>query len=333
MLTKNYYIFIKQSTNRKQKNLNTGIILMKREILVEAENLTKKFGDLVAVDGVNFEIFKGESFGFLGPNGAGKTTIMKMIQSVSPLTGGKLTLAGMDVTEHGREIKSIVGVAPQEDNLDPDFTVFQNLIVYARYFDIPKEKAKRKVEELLRFVQLEEKRDVIITSLSGGMRRRLILARALVNEPQILILDEPTTGLDPQARHLIWNKIQNMQKQGVTVILTTHYMDEAAQLCDRIIIMDHGKIIEKGKPTELVKKHVGEEVLEVLYSEEAMECLKQNFPDARIDVVGDKIQVFAHQPRGILAKVLEEAAFKGALIRDSNLEDVFLKLAGRSLRD
>jgi len=306
---------------------------MKQEILVEAKNLTKKFGDLVAVDNVNFEIFKGESFGFLGPNGAGKTTIMRMIQSVSPLTGGKLTLAGMEVAEHGREIKSIVGVAPQEDNLDPDFTVFQNLIVYARYFDIPKEKAKRKAEELLSFMQLEEKRDVIITSLSGGLRRRLILARALMNEPQILILDEPTTGLDPQARHLIWTKIRNLQKQGVTVILTTHYMDEATQLCDRITIMDYGKIIEKGNPVELVKKHIGEEVLEVLYSKEAMECLKKTFPDARIDVIGDKIQVFANKPRGVLAKVLEEVSFKGALIRDSNLEDVFLKLAGRSLRD
>ena len=306
---------------------------MKQEILVEAKNLTKKFGDLVAVDNVNFEIFKGESFGFLGPNGAGKTTIMRMIQSVSPLTGGKLTLAGMEVAEHGREIKSIVGVAPQEDNLDPDFTVFQNLIVYARYFDIPKEKAKRKAEELLSFMQLEEKRNVIITSLSGGLRRRLILARALMNEPQILILDEPTTGLDPQARHLIWTKIRNLQKQGVTVILTTHYMDEATQLCDRITIMDYGKIIEKGNPVELVKKHIGEEVLEVLYSKEAMECLKKTFPDARIDVIGDKIQVFANKPRGVLAKVLEEVSFKSALIRNSNLEDVFLKLAGRSLRD
>jgi lipooligosaccharide transport system ATP-binding protein len=306
---------------------------MTKEVLVEAENLTKKFGNLVAVDSINFEIFKSESFGFLGPNGAGKTTIMKMIQAVSPLTEGKLTLAGLGVTEHGREIKGIVGVAPQDDNLDPDFTVFQNLIVYARYFDIPKEKAKTKADELLRFMQLDEKRDVVITSLSGGMRRRLILARALMNEPHILILDEPTTGLDPQARHLIWTKIRNLQKQGVTVILTTHYMDEAAQLCDRITIMDHGKIIEKGKPSDLVKMHVGEEVLEVLYSEEAMSCLKQYFPDARFDVIGDKIQVFADKPRGVLAKVLEEASFKGALIRDSNLEDVFLKLAGRSLRD
>jgi lipooligosaccharide transport system ATP-binding protein len=306
---------------------------MEREVLVKAENLSKKFGDLVAVDSINFEILKGESFGFLGPNGAGKTTIMRMIQNVSPLTSGKLTLAGMDVTERNREIKALIGVAPQDDNLDPDFTVFQNLTVYARYYDIPKEKAKAKAEELLKFMQLEKKRDTIITTLSGGMRRRLILARALMNEPQILILDEPTTGLDPQARHLIWTKIRNLQKQKVTVILTTHYMDEAAQLCDRIMIMDYGKIIEKGKPADMVKKHVGEEVLEVLFSEEAMRCLKQNFPDARIDVVGDKIQVFAHKPRGVLAKVLEEASFKGALIRNSNLEDVFLKLAGRSLRN
>ena len=312
---------------------NKGTTHMNQEILVEAENLTKKFNGLVALDSVKFEIFKGESFGFLGPNGAGKTTTMKIIQSVSPLTGGRLTLAGMDVAEHGREIKCMIGVAPQEDNLDPDFTVFQNLIVYARYFDIPKNKAKTKAEELLNFMQLDKKRDVIITSLSGGMRRRLLLARALMNNPQILILDEPTTGLDPQARHLIWTKIRNLQKQGVTVILTTHYMDEAAHLCDRLIIMDHGKIIEKGKPADLVKKHVGEEVLEVLFTDEAMECLKQNFPDARIDVIGDKIQVFVNKPRGVLAKVLEKVSFKGALIRDSNLEDVFLKLAGRSLKD
>jgi lipooligosaccharide transport system ATP-binding protein len=306
---------------------------MEQETLVEAKNLTKKFGDLTAVDNINFKISKGESFGFLGPNGAGKTTTIKMIQSVSPLTAGTLTIAGMDVTTHARKIKSIVGVSPQEDNLDPDFTTFQNLTVYARYFDIPKNKARKKAEELIKFMQLEEKRNVVITSLSGGMRRRLILARALMNEPQILILDEPTTGLDPQARHLIWTKIKNLQKQGTTVILTTHYMDEAAQLCNRIVIMDYGKIIEEGKPQHLVKKHVGEEVLEVLNSEEAMECLKKLFPDSRIDVIGDKIQIFANKPRGILAKIIEETFFKGALIRDSNLEDVFLKLARRSLKD
>ncbi|MEJ2271099.1 MAG: ATP-binding cassette domain-containing protein [Candidatus Bathyarchaeota archaeon] len=306
---------------------------MKDEILVKAENLTKKFGDLIAVNKISFEIFKGESYGFLGPNGAGKTTTMRMIQTVSPLTDGRLTLAGMDVVNHSREIKSMIGVAPQEDNLDPDFTVFQNLMVYSRYFDVPKEEAKNKANELLKFLQLEEKRNVIITALSGGMRRRLILARALMNEPKVLILDEPTTGLDPQARHLIWTKIRNLKNQGVTVILTTHYMDEAAQLCDRITIMDNGKIIEKGKPSELIKKHVGEEVLEVIFSEEAMQCLKKTFPEARIEVFDEKIIVFTQKPRGVLAKVLEETSFKGAAIRDSNLEDVFLKLAGRSLKD
>ena len=214
---------------------------MRKEILVEATKLTKKFGDLVAVDAVDFEIYKGENFGFLGPNGAGKTTTMNMIQSVSPLSGGKLTVAGKDITYEAREIKYKIGVAPQEDNLDPDFTVIENLLVYSRYYDIAKQKAKIKANELLKFMQLEEKRDVIIPALSGGMKRRLILARAMMNEPQILILDEPTTGLDPQARHLIWSKIKELQKQGVTVILTTHYLDEASQLCDRILIMDQGK--------------------------------------------------------------------------------------------
>jgi len=306
---------------------------LSKEILVEATKLTKKFGDLVAVDAVDFEIYKGENFGFLGPNGAGKTTTMNMIQSVSPLSGGKLTVAGKDITYEAREIKYKIGVAPQEDNLDPDFTVIENLLVYSRYYDIAKQKAKTKANELLKFMQLEEKRDVIIPALSGGMKRRLILARAMMNEPQILILDEPTTGLDPQARHLIWSKIKELQKQGVTVILTTHYLDEASQLCDRILIMDQGKIIEKGKPSDLIKKHVGYEVLEALNSEESMQCLKDVFPDARIDVVNDKIQLFANKPRGVLAKTLEKISFKGGIIRDSNLEDVFLKLAGRSLKD
>jgi lipooligosaccharide transport system ATP-binding protein len=307
--------------------------MMQQEFLVEAENLTKKFNDVVAVDGINFQIFKGESFGFLGPNGAGKTTTMKMVNSVSPPTSGNLSVAGMDVCRNGREIKSMIGVAPQEDNLDPDFTVFQNLIVYARYFDIPKEESKQRAEELLKFVQLKEKRDVIINNLSTGMKRRLIIARALLNMPQILILDELTTGLDPQARHLIWDKIRSLKKQGVTIILSTHYMDEAAQLCDRIIIMDHGKIIEKGKPTDLVQKHAGEEVLEVAYSEEVMKLLQQTFRHARIELVGDKIHVFTSHPRGAFSKMLKADSFKGAVIRDADLEDVFLKLTGRRLRE
>jgi len=306
---------------------------MAQEILVKAENLTKKYGDLVAVDRINFEIYKGESFGFLGPNGAGKTTTMRMIQGISPITQGKLTIAEMDITKNSREIKYMIGVTPQEDNLDPDFTVIQNLLVYARYFDIPKEKAKEKADELLNLLQLTQKRDVVISFLSGGMKRRLILARALMNTPQILILDEPTTGLDPQARHLIWTKIKNLQKQGTTIILTSHYMEEAAQLCDRIIIMDHGKIIKKGKPVELIKMHVGEEVLEILHNKETLQFLKDTFKEATIEVVGDKIHVFANKPRGYFAKILKQSSFKGAVIRDSNLEDVFLNLAGRSLRD
>jgi len=306
---------------------------MTSEVLIEAENLTKKFGDLVAVDKINFKVFKGECFGFLGPNGAGKTTTMKMVHCVLPLTSGKLTVADMEVTEQAREIKKMIGVAPQEDNLDPDFTVFHNLMVYARYFDTPKAEASKRTEELLRFVQLEEKQKVLIDQLSAGMKRRLIMARALINEPQILILDEPTTGLDPQARHLIWDKIRSLQKQGVTVVLTTHYMEEAAQLCDRTVIMDYGKIIEEGKPAELIKKHVGEEVLEVAYDEEVLKFLRNAFPDARLDVVSDRIQVFTNQPKGVFAQILNKFSFKAAMIRDANLEDVFLKLTGRRLRD
>jgi lipooligosaccharide transport system ATP-binding protein len=306
---------------------------MKSEVLIEAESLTKKFGDLVAVDNINFKVFKGECFGFLGPNGAGKTTTMKMVHCVLPLTSGKLTVAGMDVTKQAREIKKMIGVAPQEDNLDPDFTVFHNLMVYARYFDVPKAEALKRAEELLKFVQLEEKRKVLIDQLSAGMKRRLIMARALINEPQILILDEPTTGLDPQARHLIWDKVRSLQKQGVTIVLTTHYMEEAAQLCDRTVIMDNGKIIEEGSPADLIKKHVGEEVLEVAYDEKVLKFLRDAFPDARLEVVSDRIQVFTNQPRGVFTEVMKKFNFKAAMIRDANLEDVFLKLTGRRLRE
>lgn len=306
---------------------------MQSEVVVEAESLAKKFGDLMAVDNINFRVFKGECFGFLGPNGAGKTTTIKMVNCVLPLTAGKLTIAGMDVTKQGREIKKMIGVAPQEDNLDPDFTVLHNLIVYARYFDIPKVEATRRAEELLRFVQLEEKRSVLIDQLSSGMKRRLILARALINEPQILILDEPTTGLDPQGRHLIWDKVRRLQRQGVTIVLTTHYMEEAAQLCDRTVIMDNGKIIEEGNPSDLIKKYVGEEVLEVAYDEEVLKFLRNAFPDARLDVVSDRIQVFSSQPRGVFAQILSKFSFKAAMIRDANLEDVFLRLTGRRLRE
>lgn len=225
--------------------------------VIVAEDLKKQFGELVAVDSVSFTVDEGEVFGFLGPNGAGKTTTMKMIQCVSPKTGGKLEVFGMDVSTDQREIKKLLGVVPQENNLDPDFTVYDNLMVYSRYFDIHRARAEQVIEELLDFVQLREKKDTLIEQLSGGMKRRLILARALINMPRLLILDEPTIGLDPQARHLIWDKLKSLQSQGITIVLTTHYLEEAARLCDRLVIMDYGKIIVEGKPDELVKEYAG----------------------------------------------------------------------------
>jgi lipooligosaccharide transport system ATP-binding protein len=303
------------------------------EVLIRARRLVKKYGDFPAVNNVDFEVFKGECFGFLGPNGAGKTTTVKMIYCFFPLTSGELTVAGMSVSEKPREIKSMIGVAPQEDNLDPDFTVQQNLLVYSRYFDIPKAEAIKRTDELLRFFQLEKSRKVIIDNLSTGMKRRLILARALINKPKILVLDEPTTGLDPQARHLVWDEILSLKKKGVTIILTTHYMDEAATLCDRLLIMDNGKIIEEGAPASLVEKHIGEEVLEVDYDVNVIKTLQEKFPDTRIEMSSDKIHVFTKQPNGIFESFLKDSPAKGATIRRANLEDVFLKLTGRRLRE
>ena len=303
------------------------------ETLIEAQGLTKKYDSFLAVDNIDFEIYKGECCGFLGPNGAGKTTTIKMIHCVLPPASGNLTVAGLNVSEKAREIKKMIGVAPQEDNLDPDFSVITNLSVYARYFDIPKNTAIKRAEDLLKFAQLEEKKGIVISQLSTGMKRRLILARALINEPQILLLDEPTTGLDPQARHLIWDKIRTLKKQGVTIILTTHYMDEAAVLCDRILIMDNGKIIEEGTPVELVRKHVGEEVLEVDFDEDEMQLLNKRFPTARLEVVSDRIHVFTNEPHGAFESYIRDFPRKGAIVRTANLEDVFLKLTGRKLRE
>jgi lipooligosaccharide transport system ATP-binding protein len=303
------------------------------DVLIRARNLTKKYGDFLAVDNIDFEVLKGECCGFLGPNGAGKTTTINMIHCVLPPTSGELIVAGINVTEKPRIIKNMIGVAPQEDNLDPDFSVSDNLLVYSRYFDIQKAKALERADYLLKFFQLEEKRNVIIDQLSTGMKRRLILARALINEPQILLLDEPTTGLDPQGRHIVWDEIRALKKQGVTIILTTHYMDEAAALCDRTLIMDYGKIIEEGTPTTLVKRHVGEEVLEIDYDEETMQMLRERFPEARFEVLGDRVHVFTTEPHGVFAEFLETFPLKNAAIRNANLEDVFLKLTGRGLRE
>ena len=285
------------------------------------------------MDHIDFKVYKGECVGFLGPNGAGKTTTVRMIYCFLPPTVGELTVAGLSVKKQCREIKGMVGVAPQEDNLDPDFTVTKNLTVYARYFDISKDEAVKRADEQLKFFQLEEKREVPIMALSTGMKRILIFARALINQPQILLLDEPTTGLDPQARHLVWDEVRHLKKKQVTIILTTHYMDEAEVLCDRILIVDRGKIIEAGSPAELVKKHIGEDVLELDYDEKLLSVLKDSFPDARVEKLGDRMQIFTDKPHGVFEEFLKTHPLQNVTIRKANLEDVFLKLTGRVLRE
>ncbi len=308
-------------------------MLMTSEVLIEARNLVKKFGNFTAVDHIDFDVYRAECVGFLGPNGAGKTTTVRMIYCFLPITGGKLLVGNMDVTKQSREIKKLVGVAPQEDNLDPDFTVLKNLIVYARYFDLPKEEAEKRATEQLKFFQLQDKQQVGIAELSGGMKRRLILARALINKPQILLLDEPTTGLDPQARHLVWDEIRALKKRGVTIIITTHYMDEAAELCDRIFIMDNGKIIETGKPSELIRKHVGSDVLEFDTDQKVLDALKTELPDATVEVFGERVHVFTTESHGVFERFLERHPASNVTIRNANLEDVFLKISGRKLKE
>jgi lipooligosaccharide transport system ATP-binding protein len=299
--------------------------------VIVAEGLKKSYGTVLAVDGVSFSVQKGEIFGFLGPNGAGKTTTMKMIQCVSPRSGGTLRVFDLDPEKHPDAIKRRIGVVPQETNLDPDFTCEGNLLTYARYFDIPADIATQRTNELLAFVQLEEKRDVAIEKLSGGMKRRLILARALVNRPELLVLDEPTIGLDPQARHLIWERLKLLQAQGNTIVLTTHYLDEAARLCDRLVIMDNGRILEGGTPVDLVQRHVGNEIVELEKSDDVLACLRDmGIP---FEEVGDTVLIATAHAHDIARSLLERCQPKKMLTRPATLEDVFLKLTGRRLRD
>jgi lipooligosaccharide transport system ATP-binding protein len=299
--------------------------------VILAENLEKRFGDFVAVNRVSFSVAEGEVFGFLGPNGAGKTTTMRMIQCVSPKTSGRLEVFGMDVSTRQADIKGLIGVVPQETNLDPDFSVYENLMVYSRYFDIPPGTAVETIETLLDFVQLSERKETPIEKLSGGMKRRLILARALINNPRLLILDEPTVGLDPQARHLIWDRLRALRSKGNTIVLTTHYMEEAAQLCDRIVIMDLGRILEMGRPQDLVQKHAGVDIVEADNKPEVLACLGRM--GASFELAGERVQVFTERPREVTATLLQECSQIEVVARPAGLEDVFLKLTGRRLRE
>jgi len=297
---------------------------------VKAVGLTKLFGELRAVDAIDFEIEEGECFGFLGPNGAGKSTTMRMIHCGSPLTSGKLEVLGMDVTVDSRRIKEAIGVAPQENNLDPDFTVGRNLTVYGRYFDIPKKEAEERADRLLEFMQLTEKRNEKIQEISGGMKRRLIIARAMVNDPRLLILDEPTTGLDPQARHLIWEKVRELKRKKVTVILTTHYMDEAERLCDRLVIMDHGKIILQGRPRELIDRIIGTDVVEIDTPTDELESYVKG-KGWQYERTIDRLLIYTNEGQKVAAELKEHFSLSYYLIRNATLEDVFLRSTGRGL--
>ncbi len=302
--------------------------------LILARGLTKKYDDFVAVDGIDFEVKKGESFGLLGPNGAGKSTTMRMIASTSQRTGGELTILGKDPNKHGPEIRAHLGVVPQQDNHDGELKAWENLYIYGRYFGLSRKFLKAKVEELLEFAQLTEKRDVKVDQLSGGMKRRLTIARGLVNEPEILMLDEPTTGLDPQARHILWDRLFRLKEEGVTLVITTHYMDEAEQLCDRLIVMDKGKIMAEGAPAALIKKYSSKEVLEVRFgSKNNAEAAKKiaHLGD-RIEPLPDRILIYTEDGDKVLKQIhklgLEPQT---SLVRRSSLEDVFLRLTGRTL--
>lgn len=303
-----------------------------------ARQLTKSFGDLVAVNGMDLEVPTGICFGFLGPNGAGKTTAMRMMQGASPLTSGTLEVAGFDVTKQARTVRKTIGVVAQEDNLDPDFGVRENLIVYAGYFGIPSKVSGPRADELLEQVGLTEKAEETVQHLSGGMKRRLMVARGLINDPKLLMLDEPTTGLDPQARHVVWDLVRRVRKQGHTIILTTHYMDEAELLCDDIAIVDEGKILARGAPAELIAHHAGSTAIELLMDDDVqgpvLELLKTH-DDLHIAALADRIILIGGgaQTAAEIAKAAAGDSLRGSVVRRATLEDVFLRLTGRQLRD
>jgi lipooligosaccharide transport system ATP-binding protein len=304
--------------------------------MVRARGLRKSYGDFEAVRGIDLDVRPGESFGFLGPNGAGKSSTMRMVAAASAPTGGELTILGLDPTKEGSAIRSRLGVCPQEDTLDLELNVRENLVVYASYFGIRKAEAGRRADELLDFVQLTDKAKAKVVDLSGGMKRRLTIARSLINDPDLLLLDEPTTGLDPQARHLLWDRLFRLKQRGVTLVLTTHYMDEAEQLCDRLVVMDGGAIVAEGSPLALIREHSTREVAELRFGVGRHEALAERVADLadRVEVLPDRLLLYTEDGEETLSRVHERGLDPVAvLVRRSTLEDVFLRLTGRTLVD
>jgi lipooligosaccharide transport system ATP-binding protein len=304
------------------------------EALVRARSLTKRFGGFTAVDAIDFDVRPAEAFGFLGPNGAGKTSTMRMIACASPVTDGELSVIGMNPATQAREIKARLGVVPQIDNLDTELTVRENLEMYARYFDIPGPVARSRADELLEFVQLDERAKDQVETLSGGMKRRLTIARALINEPELVIFDEPTTGLDPQARHLLWDRLYRLKQRGATLIITTHYMDEAEQLCDRLVVMDKARIVAEGSPLELIERYSTREVLELRFGDAERSSLDGQLEGLaeRVEVLPDRTLLYTDDGEAALDEVhRRNIQVQSALVRRASLEDVFLSLTGRSL--
>jgi lipooligosaccharide transport system ATP-binding protein len=306
------------------------------DAMITARGLRKSFGGFEAVKGIDVQVNRGESFGFLGPNGAGKSSTMRMIAAVSPPSGGQLQVLGLDPTEDGSRIRSRLGVCPQDDTLDSELTVRENLLIYGRYFGIGRREVAGRADELLTFFQLADKRDAKVENLSGGMKRRLTIARSLINDPDLLLLDEPTTGLDPQARHTLWDKLFRLKQQGVTLVLTTHYMDEAEQLCDRLVVMDGGLIVAEGSPLELIRQHSTREVAELRFGVGEHAALAASVADLadRVEVLPDRLLLYTHDGEEALARVHERGlAPVAVLVRRATLEDVFLSLTGRTLVD
>lgn len=304
--------------------------------VIAARAITKRFGDFVAVRGIDFDVARGECFGFLGPNGAGKSSLMRMVSSVSPVTSGELRIFGMDPSSDGPAIRARMGVVPQTDNLDQELTVEENLIIYGRYFDLVRSQCRERARELLDFVKLADRADSRVEPLSGGMKRRLTIARSLMNRPELLLLDEPTTGLDPQARHVLWERLYQLKEQGVTLVLTTHYMDEAEQLCDRLVVMDHGLIVAGGTPRGLIEEHATREVLELRLAAADRSGVAEHIGDlaVRVEDLPDRVLVYTPDGDEALARLRAAGVHPlGSLVRRSSLEDVFLRLTGRTLTD